>query len=302
MAVGFGLFAPATLFILPLAALLIASRPRTGAERLAAALAGGISLGWLLAPGELPEQVVRAAAVLTTTAFVAASFMTRATFIHRALFALAVAALGIAALFLWTGWSWEELHWWVEHRTGYATRVALAQLRAAGRGAEAASEGALGTQLDAWLASSVAFVADHFPALVALQALGGLALATAFYHRLASQPRGLGLGRFSDFRFTEQLGWAAAIPLVVLLFSRLVRWKIVATNTLLLVGTLYAFRGVAVAVFGAALTGGGPLATVFAITAAVFMLPVVVGGAILLGVLDAGLDLRGRWRKPTARG
>jgi hypothetical protein len=33
----------------------------------------------------------------------------------------------------------------------------------------------------------------------------------------------------------------------------------------------------------------------------VLMLPFVVGGAILLGVLDGGLDLRRRWRNAAAR-
>ena len=300
-AAAFGLFAPAPLFALPLAALLIASRPETRAERVTAVLAGGISLWWLLVPGELPEQVVRATAVLSTAAFAAASLATRASFIHRALLALGVAAVGVGALFLAHDWSWGALHWWVQYRTGYATRFALAQLRAASGGPGTAGYGALGDQFDAWLNRSVAFVADNFPALVALQVLGGLAIATAWYHRLASRPRGLGLQPLPEFRFTEHLGWAAAIPLVILLLPRLARWKLVATNLLLLVGTLYALRGVAVAAFGALLAGGGPLTIALAILAAVFMLPVVAGGAILLGVLDAGLDLRGRWRKPPAR-
>src|SRR2546425_2002350 len=209
VAVVFGLFAPAPLFGIPLAALLVASRAETRVEWVVATVGGGLSLWWLLLPGELPEQVVRTAAVLSAAASVAASLGTRATFIHRALLAVAVATLAIATLFLFHGWSWDELRWWVEYRTGYATRLAFDQLRAAGGAGGVASD-----QLDAWVSGSVAFVANNFPALVALQIVGGLALAAALYYRLASRPRGLAPGPPSEFRVTEHLGWAAAIPLV----------------------------------------------------------------------------------------
>jgi uncharacterized protein YybS (DUF2232 family) len=106
------------------------------------------------------------------------------------------------------------------------------------------------------------------------------------------------LARFRDFRFSEHLGWAAAIPLLIILLPDLIRAKVAASNLLLLVGTLYALRGLAVAAFLAGIAGTGPLATVLAVVMAIFMLPLVLGGGILLGLLDAGIDLRRRWRKP----
>src|SRR2546422_11647174 len=105
IAVAFGLLAPAPLFALPLAALLVFSRKETRAEVVTAGLAGGLSLWWLLLPGNLPDQVLRTGLLFSTATFVAASHYTRASFTHRALLALGVAVLGILALFAVFGWS-----------------------------------------------------------------------------------------------------------------------------------------------------------------------------------------------------
>ena len=295
IAVAFGLLAPAPLFALPLAALLVFSRKETRAEVVTAGLAGGLSLWWLLLPGNLPDQVLRTGLLFSTATFVAASHYTRASFTHRALLALGVAVLGIVALFAVFGWSWGELHWWVQYQRGYESRLALAPLRARAGGSEVAD--ALADVLD----RSVAFEANNYPALVGLKIMAGLALATAWYHRLTSHPWGVPLGRLRDFRFSEHLGWAAAVPLMIVLLPHLAAAKVAATNLLLLVGALYALRGIGVAAFGTSLAGTGPVATALMLAATLLMLPVVLGGAILLGVLDAGVDLRRRWAKPPVR-
>ena len=154
--------------------------------------------------------------------------------------------------------------------------------------------------LETVLGQSARFEADNYAAMTGLKLLAGLALATALYHRFARHPRGAPLGRFRDFRFSEHLGWAAAIPLVIILLPDLIRAKVAASNLLLLVGALYALRGLAVAAFVAGLAGTGPVATALAVMAGFFMLPVALGVGILLGVLDAGMDLRRRWSKPPA--
>ena len=244
IAVAFGLLAPAPLFALPLAALLVFSRKETRAEVVTAGLAGsrrrrrdGGSSGRL---GNLPDQVLRTGLLFSTATFVAASHYTRASFTHRALLALGVAVLGIVALFAVFGWSWRELHWWVQYQRGYESRLALAPLRARAGGSEVAD--ALADVLD----RSVAFEANNYPALVGLKIMAGLALATAWYHRLTSHPWGVPLGRLRDFRFSEHLGWAAAVPLMIVLLPHLAAAKVAATNLLLLVGALYALRGIGV--------------------------------------------------------
>jgi hypothetical protein len=296
VAAVFSLFVPAPVFAFPLAALLIGSRLESRSERILAVVAGAISVAWLLLPGERPDQVIRTALVLSTVTFATLTRFSQLSFTHRALAALAVATAGIIVFFVVFGWSWDELHWWVLSQRSYESRLALGPIRAA-----AAAQGATVDNLESVLMRSVAFEADNFAAVTALKLLAGLALASALYQRVARHPAGTALGRFRDFRFSEHLGWGAVIPLLIVLLPGLLRAKVAASNLLLLTGTLYALRGLAVAAFVAGLAGTGPVATVLGVVAGLLMLPVVVGGGILLGVLDAGMDLRSRWSKPPAR-
>ncbi|MBI4502376.1 MAG: DUF2232 domain-containing protein [Gemmatimonadetes bacterium] len=296
VAVAFGLLVPAPLFAFPLALMLVSSRPERRAEVLLAALAGGLSVWWLLQPGNPPDQVLRTGLLLSTVAFMVLSRSAALSFTHRALIAIGVATAGVAVLFVAFGWSWDQLHWWVITQRTHEGGEALAVLRAGSSGGNAAATPLI-DHLQTVLARSAAFEADNYAAMTGLKLLAGLALATGLYHRVATHPRGAALGRFRDFRFTEHLGWAAAIPLAIVLLPDLIRAKVAASNMLLLVGALYALRGLAVAAFVAGLAGTGPIATALAVMAAFFMLPVVLGGGILLGVLDAGMDLRRRWKR-----
>jgi hypothetical protein len=276
--------------------LLVSSGLRERRELLVAALAGGVSLWWLLQPGNQPDQVLRTGLVLSTAVLVLLTRLSGLSFTHRGLIALGVATAGIGALFLLAGWSWDQLHWWVISQRTSESNQALDALRAAAAGSN--STGGLIDDLATVLNQSAKFEADNYAAMTGLKLLAGMALATRLYQSLARHPRGVPLARFRDFRFSEHLGWAAAIPLLIILLPDLIRAKVAASNLLLLVGTLYALRGLAVAAFLAGIAGTGPLATVLAVVMAIFMLPLVLGGGILLGLLDAGIDLRRRWRKP----
>jgi hypothetical protein len=288
------IFAPAALFALPLAALLVATSLRTRRESLIAAVAGGLSLVWLLEAGDLPDQLVRASAVIATGVFVTATHFTRAPVIHRALSAVITAALAAGVLLLVMGSSWNEAHWWAEYRAGYLARVASQLFWIVGDGSTTSP-----TQIAQVVNRIVRFQADYFPAVAALRIMAGLALATAIYHRMAVKPYGPGLAAFRSFRFTEHLGWAAIVPLLVLLIPQLAAAKLGAINLLLVLGALYALRGVAVVAFGLQLMGAGSgLLIAFVVVAAILILPIVLAGAILLGVADSGLDLRRRWTRP----
>ncbi len=290
------IFAPAALFALPLAALLVATSFRTPRESLTAAVAGGLSLVWLLEAGDLPDQLVRASAVIATGVFVTATHFTRAPVIHRALSAVITAALAAGVLLLVMGSSWNEAHWWAEYRAGYLARVASQLFWIVGDGGGGTTSS---TQIVQVVNRIVRFQADYFPAVAALRIMAGLALATAIYHRVAARPYGPGLAGFRSFRFTEHLGWAAIVPLLVLLIPQLAAAKLGAINLLLVLGALYALRGVAVVAFGLQLMGAGSgLLIAFVVVAAILILPIVLAGAILLGVADSGLDLRRRWTRP----
>src|SRR6185503_3278256 len=80
VAAAFCLFIPPPIFAFPLAALLLSARFQSRSAAFAAALAGGVSLAWLLQPGELPDQVIRAALVLGTVTFAILTRTSRLSF------------------------------------------------------------------------------------------------------------------------------------------------------------------------------------------------------------------------------
>jgi hypothetical protein len=289
-------FAPAALFAFPLAALLTMSRLRTVKEAMTLAIAGGFSLAWLLDVGSLPDQVVRAGVVLATAVFVLLTRYSARPVICRSLAAVAVTTLTVAGLLLALGSSWGELRWWVAHEASLSVRFASQMLWITARdGSSAAAE------LAALVADSVRYAADYFPAVLALQLIAGLALATAIYMRVTEAPHGPGLDRFARFRFNENIGWVAIPPLLVILIPMLAAARVGATNLLIVLGVLYALRGASVIAFGLQLVGASSrFMTVVVVVGAFLILPVAVAGAILLGIVDSGLDLRRRWSPPPA--
>jgi len=298
----FALMAPVASAAAPLAALLLVSRPRTTREVVFAGVAAGLSVWWLLQPGDLPDQLLKATVVLTTTVFVVMTLRTGISFLHRALLALGGATAGVSVLLAILGSSWGELRWWVEHRSGLVVREVTARLGAMSESGGDSGSGissATAEQLEVFFGTFVRLTADYYPAVMTLVLLGGLAIATAIYHRVAGNLVGRPLGRFQLFRFSEHLGWMTVVSLAVVLIPKLAAVKLTAANILVVVGTLYAVRGAAVAAFGIALVGGMNF-FLWALFAVIFfmMLPVFVGGAILLGVLDTGVDFRRRWTAP----
>lgn len=292
---AFAAFAPVGLALVPLGALLAASRPRTRSEMLATALVGGLALLWLLESGEPPDRLARAVAVISGATFALATLHSRSSVTHRALLAVTTSAAAMILLFPLLGWTWTTVRWWVQHRTGFAVRLALGQLGASGPTAGAAPL----PEMERWFESGVRVLADQFAAVLAIQLLAGLGVAAAIYYRVARAPRGVPPGPFRDFRFSEHLGWVGAVALLVVLLPRLAAAKVAALNLLLVAGVLYGLRGAAVTVFGIMLLGGAGWGTaaLFALLG-LFVLPAVAAGVIVLGVVDAGMDLRRRWATP----
>jgi hypothetical protein len=302
-ALGFMTLAPLWAAAVPLAALQLASIRRRTSELAPAGLATGVGLWWLLQPGELPDQFLRAVVLLASVAFLILTVRTGWSFIHRAL-AGALMGFAVASLLLPVfGSSWPELIWWVEFRQGIAFRSMIGILATLLDTVGSSDVSAIDIRdLERRFADTARLMGRFSPAIVTLQVLAALALAAAVYRRIAVQPIGQVPGRFRDFRFSEHLGWAVVVALMIVVIPRIAALKLVAANALLVAGVLYALRGAAVVAFGLQLLGtGGIVFWLFATLAIVFMLPIVVGGAILLGVLDAGLNLRRRWIDAASR-
>ncbi len=296
--IAFAIFAPIGLLTVPLAGLVLVTRLRRVPAVVTAWLLAGISLWWLVQIGDPPDQVIRAAAVIGSAAFVATFLYTSWSLTHRSLAAIGVAAGGTAALLAAARSSWPEIRWSVESRVQLAAQSALTRLSDDQPGA---GDDAMVVQLQALFDSVIPLMADFFPATVAVQMLAGFALATALYLRFAPAA-GVTWGTFRDFRFSEHLGWIAVVALAIVLLTRAATLKLMAANVLVVASLLYSLRGAAVAWFGLTQAGGPGLLTIGLLAfSVVFMLPVVIIGTIFVGVADAGLDLRRRWATPQER-
>lgn len=290
--IAFAIFAPIGLAAVPLVALGITVRPRTRAAVGLLAVSAVIAVWWLAIPGELPEQTMRATAVLGAVVFATTTRLTRWSVTHRVLVALTVAGVAVIAFFAAFGLSWNELSWLVAHRVGFELRSAIAMMM----GKDTAFIG----KIEPVVTRTINWVSHLFPALLALQFTAACVLAVTLLRRAVPGAVGRPPGRLRDFRFSEHLGWFAAVPLVAVLLVRAGAIPLVAGNLLLVMGSLYALRGIAVVAFVLTTIGAGALVYLAAAVAVIFMLPVVAGGAIVLGVLDTGLDFRRRWLTPAA--
>ncbi len=138
---------------------------------------------------------------------------------------------------------------------------------------------------------------SFFPALLGLQSLAALGLVWWAFLRAGtgSGEEGLWepLGRLRDFRFHDQLVWVAIAGLVLMLLPFGPLAARAGANVLVFMGALYALRGAAVFVF---LAGRSPsiVSVIFGALAAIFLYPLVLTAALLVGLGDTWLDVRGR--------
>ena len=137
-----------------------------------------------------------------------------------------------------------------------------------------------------------------FPALTALASMSALLLSWWLFTLFSGKSEGV-LGSVKNFRFNDHLIWI----FVVGLFLLFTRWseplQRVGSNAVVFIGALCAVRGAAVIVF---ITGGfsvlGYAMTIFGL---VIVPPIVLGGAILIGIADIYLDFRKRSEQLAAR-
>ena len=279
---------------IPLAGLLASSRPREPREFAFLAGSAALALWWLASVGELPGQMLRAAALFAGVTFVVLTLVTRLSTVHRALAALTAAAIAVSTLLLVLRSSWQELSWWVQFRIGVAIRTVIGAVWA-GEEAGIAIKMSNPEQIQGWLESMVTMAGEFYGAIVVLTVGVALYTAAAIFQRVGKQHVGQPLGRLADFRFSEHIGWVAVLSLAVVLIPKLVALKMAAANILVVSAALYALRGVAVFVFFLEVVSGGGFLLSLLIAVIIFvMLPVVIGGAVVLGVLDTGLDFRRR--------
>lgn len=204
-------------------------------------------------------------------------------FFPRALGAV-VGAFGVSALlFRVQPGSWETVDWLVTSRLRSQAAEALSVFGLVGGGESAPPE-----MSDA-LYRAVEVQGVVFPALLGLASVAALGVSWWLWTRLGRDEE-RGLMPVSRFRFNDQLVWIFVAGLALVLLGSSGPWDRLGTNAVVFMGALYALRGAAVLMF---LNGGiSFVGSLFLAAAFLFVAPVLVGGAMIVGLGDTWLDLR----------
>lgn len=206
----------------------------------------------------------------------------------RALEAVFGALVLVAILMTLMSGAWNIVDWVISDRV----RATVAQVIALG-----GSEGLAPTLITALYQTAEVQILI-FPALTALASMSALLLSWWLFIFFSGRSEEA-LGLVKNFRFNDHLIWM----LVVGLFLLFTRWseplQRLGSNAVVFIGALCAVRGAAVIVF---ITGGfsvlGYAMTLFGL---VIVPPIVLGGAVLIGIADIYLDFRKRSEQLAAR-
>lgn len=206
----------------------------------------------------------------------------------RALEAVFGALVLVAILMTLMSGAWNIVDWVISDRV----RATVAQVIALG-----GSEGLAPALMTAFYQTAEVRILI-FPALTALASMSALLLSWWLFIFFSGRSEEA-LGPVKNFRFNDHLIWM----LVVGLFLLFTRWseplQRLGSNAVVFIGALCAVRGAAVIVF---ITGGfsvlGYAMTLFGL---VIVPPIVLGGAVLIGIADIYLDFRKRSEQLAAR-
>ncbi|MGE0353053.1 MAG: DUF2232 domain-containing protein [Gemmatimonadales bacterium] len=305
---GFFLIAPSPLlFFLPLAALLIRSRPSTLHEWWWVAGSAALSAVWLVQAGGMTDQVVNAAAVLATGAFVCLLRVRRGTVFNHAAWALLLAFAAVAAWFGLLHLSWAEVQDALTREWWELTRQFIDRARQVSAGRETIA-------LFIQVADAGRTMAALFPSRVFLGGILGLVLAATWTGRITGRVPEVRLSRFREFRFWDHLVWVLILALGVVLVpapseldssSALLEmitygvhfWAPVASNVLVVCGALYATRGAAIVRSILRLR----TALILLAVGVVFLLPFTLIGLATFGLADTWVDFRRRFAEAEAQ-
>lgn len=131
-----------------------------------------------------------------------------------------------------------------------------------------------------------------FPALIALSTLAALGVAWWLHVRMSAGTDG-GLAPLKSFRFPDPLIWVLIGGLTLMILAGWTDgWGRLGANLTVFMGGLYALRGMAVVLF---LSGGfGLLGGVLLGVTVLLLPPLVLLGAMAVGIGDTWFDLRRR--------
>jgi hypothetical protein len=268
--------------------MLVAAFP---ARRLVALLAAGVAIFFVMAPGAREGFwfVERAWAIILGGWFIGLTFRwPESAFSTRALGAVAGSGAVTALWSMVRPGSWGVVDWFISQRIRHGVSTALQAVRAV-----QGEEGVPGSLVDTVYQAADAQV-TVFPAMLALASMAALGVAWWFYVRLAHGD-GDGLGPAREFRFNDQLIWLLITGVLLLVLGVGEGWSRAGSNAVVFMGALYALRGAAVVLF---FYGGlSILGAVVLVLSLLLIAPIVLGGAVVIGLGDTWLDLRARARR-----
>jgi hypothetical protein len=265
-----------------------------GARRVSVVLASALWMAFALSgnPGDGVWYVERGWALIAGGVFVAITLRRPgAAFSGRALGAVVGATAAAAAFLALRSDAWGSVQWAIRDRMSDGVGTAMEAWRLM-RGGQA-----LPPALVSAVYRTVEVQAAVFPALLGIASMASLGVAWWLYVRLSSGSD-QGLGPLRDFRFNDHLVWLFIAGLVLVV----IRWGDalagVGANAVVFMGALYALRGAAVIMF---LSGGLSLfGYVLVGLGLLFVPPLVLVGALVVGIGDTWLDVRNRTRSRAA--
>jgi hypothetical protein len=279
---------PVFLVFVPLALLLLAFRSGDWVSVAIAAVILGLGFAGSR-PGGIEWYVPRAWSLMAGGTFVAVTTVQgKDRLLGRALAAVILALAIVLALGIARPSVIQNVDWWVASEIRHAAMVAGGILEQIQVGADPEVRRQLEGAIRRW----VAFQQDVYPAMLSLATLAALGLAWFGLERLSGTVRSPGAVR--DFRFSDHLVWLLIGGLAMLVLPLGGAAFRVGENAALFMGGLYLLRGTAILVWVGAAAVTSVWSGVLLTVAAVLLYPVVLGTALVLGLSDTWLDLRGR--------
>lgn len=280
---------PGLLMFVPLALLLIAVPPRRPGLMLVAA---AILVIAVLGPPTDPVWwwLSRGWSLLLGAWFVVSVvLLPRASFVERALAALAGAVGSATVVFVINGGGFGQLDLSVAHRLREGAAAFTAMWN------RSSGDAQLSANTLATMDRAAELQAMVFPALLGLASIAALGVAWWLWRRLADAGA-VALGPLRQFRFRDELVWLVviAIVLIVLPFNDAITRA--GANLATFMGALYALRGLAVMIslFGTP----GWFGVVLSVVMVLFLFPMVLACTLVVGLTDTWLDLRARAQQP----
>ena len=230
----------------------------------------------------------RAWALLIGGLFVAVSMARPASKLSsRALMAVFGGGAVTAGFIALRAGAWGAVDWAINDRVQFTIGQMLDQIVTL-RGGEALAPALVASMYDMAEAQM-----EVFPAITGVASMAALCLVWWAYARLTNS-REPGLGPLKDFRFNDQLVWVFVGGLLLLVTRVGEPLGRVGANAVVFMGALCALRGAAVVVF---IRGGVSLIGFVVLAVALFVPvlgPLLLIGALVIGLGDVYLDVRGR--------